>query len=185
MGLGNKWSRAARRIRVPLGFVFAGLYFWLARPGWASLAVGGVIAASGLALRAAASGHVRKNCELTTTGPYAYTRNPLYLGSLILALGFAVASLNVWIFGLVVVIFAAVYLPVIQAEEQFLAARFPEYGAYARQVPRLGIRLAGGSRAQGRFSLDLYLQHREYNALLGAALMMTALAVKVVMRWHW
>ena len=70
------WSRVARRIRVPLGFVFAALFLWLAHPTWTSIFVGAVVAASGVCLRAAASGHVRKNAELTTTGPYAYTRNP-------------------------------------------------------------------------------------------------------------
>jgi protein-S-isoprenylcysteine O-methyltransferase Ste14 len=164
-----------------VGFAFAALYLWLAQPSWNSLVLGGAAALAGLILRAAASGHVRKNSELTTSGPYAYTRNPLYLGSLIIALGFAAAARSVWIPLLIVVIFLALYLPVIRAEERFLEQRFPEYRSYARQVPRLGIRLAKAPHCEGRFSPELYLRHREYNAVLGAAAMMAALAAKL----HW
>ena len=87
-----EWSRVARRIRVPLGFAFAILYFWLARPAWRSLALGSVLIVLGLLLRAWASGNVRKDEALATSGPYAYTRNPLYLGSLLIGIGFAVAA---------------------------------------------------------------------------------------------
>src|ERR1700751_5187443 len=87
-----EWSRIARRIRVPLGFVSAVLYFWLARPTWRFLVFGSVLIVLGLVIRALASGHVRKNEALATTGPYAYTRNPLYLGSLLIGIGFAVAA---------------------------------------------------------------------------------------------
>src|ERR687886_7025 len=96
MSSASSWSRIARRIRVPLGFAFAALYLWLAHPTWLSLGLGAVIAAPGVAIRALAAGHVRKNAEITTTGPYAYTRNPLYLGSILIAIGFAVAAMNWW-----------------------------------------------------------------------------------------
>src|ERR1035438_599870 len=86
------WGRIARRIRVPLGFLFAVFYFWRARPDWRSLALGGAVAAAGVFLRAMASGHVKKNEQLATSGPYAYCRNPLYLGSIIIAVGFAIAA---------------------------------------------------------------------------------------------
>src|SRR5690242_269202 len=98
-----EWSRAARRIRVPLGFAFAVLYFWLARPNWRSLGIGTVLILPGLLIRALASGHVRKNEALATSGPYAYTRNPLYLGSLLIGIGFALAARNWWI-GVVLVV---------------------------------------------------------------------------------
>jgi protein-S-isoprenylcysteine O-methyltransferase Ste14 len=176
----TSWSRIARRIRVPLGFVLAAVYLWLAQPQWYSLLIGGIIAAVGLALRALASGHVRKNQELTSTGPYACTRNPLYVGSMIIGAGFAVAALNWWILAAMVLLFAAVYLPVVRAEESFLRSRFPEFEDYARRVPRFGIRLSNLGKAGGRFSRALYLQHREYNALLGAALMMAALLAKML-----
>jgi hypothetical protein len=140
------------------------------------------VAGLGLWLRAAASGHVKKNTELTTTGPYAHTRNPLYLGSLIMAVGFAVASRNWWISVVIVVFFLAIYLPVIRSEEKFLAATFPGFEAYAQQVPRLLPRVRSHSGAAGRFSRRLYLQHREYNALIGSALILLALSLKLLFR---
>jgi len=174
------WSRIARRIRVPLGFVFAAVYLYLAQPRWYSLVAGGGIATAGLALRAAASGHVRKNAELTTTGPYARTRHPLYLGSVIVAAGFAVAARSVWIVAAIVLLFALIYLPVMRAEEAFLRERFPEFEDYARRVPRYGIRLGAPAGGSGHFSRALYCQHREYNAMIGAALMMAALIAKLL-----
>jgi protein-S-isoprenylcysteine O-methyltransferase Ste14 len=164
---------------VPLGFLLAALYLWLAQPRWYSVLIGGLIAGMGVLLRALASGHVRKNQELTSTGPYAYTRNPLYLGSIIIAAGFAVAALNLWILFAMVVMFVAIYVPVVRSEEAFLRSRFPEFDDYARRVPRFGIRLSRARTAEGGFSRALYVKHREYNALLGATLMLAALVVKM------
>src|SRR5208282_1899502 len=177
-----EWSQIARRIRVPLGFVFAVLYFWLARPCWRSMALGAILIVPGLAIRALASGHVRKNESLAVSGPYAYTRNPLYFGSLLIGLGFAVAARSWWVGIALLVMFFAIYLPVIRDEEVFLRQKFPDFEAYARRVPRMWPRLAaapGAGETPVRFSLDLYLKHREYNALLGALALMAALAVKL------
>ena len=77
--MAGNWGRVARRIRVPLGFAFALVFLWLARPTPMFLLLGLVLVVPGLLLRGYASGYVKKNAELTTTGPYAYTRNPLYL----------------------------------------------------------------------------------------------------------
>jgi len=179
-----EWPRIARRIRVPLGFVFAMLYFWLARPTWRFLAMGAVLIVPGLAIRALASGHVRKNEALATSGPYAYTRNPLYLGSLLIGVGFAVAARSWWVGIALVVMLFAIYVPVIRDEEQFLRARFPEFEEYARNVPRMLPRLTParmGDQAAG-FSAQLYLQHREYNALVGAVALVVALIVKMIVR---
>ena len=176
-----EWSRVARRIRVPLGFAFAVLYAWLARPTWRSLALGAAIILPGLLIRALASGHVRKNEALATTGPYAYTRNPLYLGSLLIGVGFAVAARSWWIGVALVVMFFAIYVPVIRGEEKFLREKFPEFGEYARRVPRMFPKLPPlNSDASGGFSLDLYLKHREYNALLGAVGMALLLMTKMI-----
>lgn len=177
-----EWSQIARRIRVPLGFLFAVFYFWVARPTWRSMALGALVVAPGLLIRALASGHVRKNESLATSGPYAYTRNPLYLGSLLMGLGFAVAARS-WAVGVaLVVMFLAIYLPVIRDEEAFLRRTFPEFEDYARRVPRmfprLTPRLDDENEVGAGFSLDLYLKHREYNALLGVVAMMAALIVK-------
>jgi len=178
-----EWSQIARRIRVPLGFLFAVLYFWLARPSWPSLMAGAIVVAPGLLIRALASGHVRKNESLATSGPYAYTRNPLYLGSLLMGLGFAVAARSWWVGAALVVMFFAIYLPVIHDEEAFLRRTFPEFEEYAREVPRIFPRLTRAPRApddgSSGFSRDLYLKHREYNALLGVLAMMAGLVVKM------
>ncbi len=173
------WTRIARRIRVPLGFVFTAIFLWLAKPTPRSMLIGSALIIPGLAIRALASGHVKKNEELTTTGPYAYTRNPLYLGSLILTLGFAISARNWWIGAGLVLIFLGIYLPVIYGEEVFLKERFPEFAEYAQRVPRLlpGVRSFGSNA--GAFSWDLYWKHREYNATLGAAALMAALVAKL------
>ncbi len=175
-----EWSRVARRIRVPLGFVFAVLYFWLARPTWRFLALGAILIVPGLLIRALASGHVRKNEALATSGPYAYTRNPLYLGSLLIGIGFVVASRSWWVGVVLVAMFFAIYVPVIRGEEKFLREKFPEFEEYARRVPRMWPRIVPASGAEGgAFSFELYMKHREYNALLGSVLLIAALIVKM------
>src|SRR5579863_5379941 len=178
-----EWSQIARRVRVPLGFVFAVLYFWLAHPRWPFLALGGALVVPGLLIRALASGHVRKNEALATTGPYAYTRNPLYLRSLLIGVGFAVAARSWWVGGLLVVMFFAIYLPVIRDEEAFLRQKFPDFAQYARQVPRMFPRLTAYRGATGEassgFSFELYRKHREWNALLGSAVIVLALIAKM------
>jgi protein-S-isoprenylcysteine O-methyltransferase Ste14 len=179
----GEWSQIARRIRVPLGFLFAVLYFWLARPSWRSLMLGAIGVVAGLLIRALASGHVRKNEALATSGPYAYTRNPLYLGSLLMGVGFCVAARSWWVGVALVVMFVAIYLPVIWDEEAFLRRTFPEFEEYARRVPRMVPWLTphSGDEKEGPagFSWDLYWKHREYNALMGALAMMAGLIVKM------
>ena len=174
------WQRIARRIRVPLGFAFALIYLWLARPSVVTIVTGSLIVAAGLAIRAVASGQLRKNEALATSGPYSYTRNPLYLGSILIAVGFAIAARSVWVWIVLVIFFVAVYVPVIRSEEAFLRSQFPDFGLYAQRVPRLLPRWSGES-VTAQFSRELYLKHREYNALIGAALMMLAIAVKMLM----
>lgn len=181
----TEYSRIARRIRVPLGFVFALLYLWLAKPSLCYLLSSLLLIIPGLLIRALASGHVRKNEALATSGPYAYTRNPLYLGSLLIGIGFAVAARSWWVGFLLVLMFFAIYLPVIRDEETFLRQKFPEFDEYARRVPRMLPRLtphsAVATEASG-FSRALYLQHREYNALGGALAVLAALLVKMWFR---
>jgi hypothetical protein len=178
----TRWQRVARRIRVPLGFAVAALYvFELLRRPPEPLAIAWSLALviPGVWLRGYASGYVKKNQELTTTGPYAHVRNPLYLGSILIAAGFAVA-LESWAVGVALaVMFVAIYVPVIASEERFLRSAFPAFEDYCSRVPRLIPRLSParmqGQDGGGRFFLPLYLKHREYNALLGAAFLYAAL----------
>jgi len=155
------------RWRIPLGFLLTFIWVLRAHPSVRSLALGLPIAAVGLALRAWAAGYIRKNDALATSGPYSYTRNPLYLGSTLLGIGFVLAGADWWMSLGVALLFVLVYLPVIRREEAFLRSRFgEEFNAYAGRVPRLLPRWGDGTTA-GTFSASLYLRHREYNALLG------------------
>lgn len=180
------WSRIAKRIRVPLGFVFAAVFLWLARPSLVCLALSLVLVVPGLWLRGYASGYVKKNAELTMSGPYARTRNPLYLGSMLIAFGFALAARSLWIAVALAALFALIYVPVIRSEETFLRSQFAAYDAYAASVPRLIPRLRpamGQTGEAGGFSAALYRKHREYNALIGAAAIYVALLLKLCC-WH-
>ncbi len=178
----RSWSGIARRVRVPLGFACAAVYLWLARPTALSIAIGGALALLGVVLRAAAAGHITKDAALTTSGPYALIRNPLYVGSAIIAAGFAVAARSSLVVAGLMALFALVYLPVVRAEEEYLRSRFPEYAEYARRVPRFLPRLGDLSAVPGGFRRERYWRHREYNALLGTAGMLAALVLKLL-RW--
>ncbi len=175
-----RWQRVARRIRVPLGFLTAALYLfelWRGAPRPAAVAWSLALVLPGLWLRGYAAGYVKKNRELTQTGPYAHTRNPLYLGSTLMAAGFAVALLS-WPVALVLAAgFLVIYVPVIASEERFLRATFSDFDAYCRRVPRLVPRLTAArtDAAPGSFSFTLYRRHREYNAAIGAALLYLSL----------
>jgi protein-S-isoprenylcysteine O-methyltransferase Ste14 len=175
------WARVARRIRVPLGFIAAALYIWLARPSWVSIAAGIFPILCGLSLRGFASGHVQKNRELTVSGPYAYTRNPLYLGSLLMAAGFAIAARSLWFLILMLLLFFLIYIPVIAGEERYLRTAFPEYDDYARRVPRFLPRLTPYSAVKGQYSAALYWKHREYRASLGCTALLAILVAKVLL----
>jgi protein-S-isoprenylcysteine O-methyltransferase Ste14 len=176
------WSAIARRVRVPLGFGFAILYLWLAKPSLKSVLAGAGLVIPGLVIRALASGYLQKNEQLATGGPYAYTRNPLYVGSLILSVGFALAARSWWIVAGIVLLFFVIYMPVIRAEEAFLRERFPQFDEYAREVPSLFPRVSRFGKRSGSFSWDLYWKHREYNATLGSAAIMAALLAKLLWR---
>ena len=182
---GDTWSRVARRIRVPLGFIFAVVYIWLARPTRTSLIAGALVLVPGLVLRGLASGHVQKDKQLTTSGPYAYTRNPLYLGSLMLAAGFAVMARSWWIVAIMLMMFAAIYIPVIAGEERYLRQTFPEYDDYARHVPRILPRFTPYGSQQSAYSSARYWKHREYEASIGCAVVLAILVIKLIIKPVW
>jgi hypothetical protein len=183
----ERWQKIARRIRVPLGFAFAALYLWQAfknPPHLLWILASLLLVLPGLWLRGYASGYVKKNAELTTTGPYAHTRNPLYLGSMLIAFGFALALAS-WMIALaLVLLFVVIYVPVIASEERFLRANFDEFNDYCRRVPRLLPRLtsAVAFTGGGSFSIELYSKHREYNAAIGAGLVYAALLTGLLLR---
>jgi protein-S-isoprenylcysteine O-methyltransferase Ste14 len=159
------YADAVAKLRVPFGFVMAAAFVWLSAPTWTSLAAGLPVSLMGLALRAWAAGHLEKNLELAESGPYAHVRNPLYLGTLTAAAGFAVAARR-WELGvLFAAVFVFVYLPVVELEEQHLRSLFPDYAGYAARVPKLAPRMAAGGRKHFRWFL--YRRNREYEALAG------------------
>jgi protein-S-isoprenylcysteine O-methyltransferase Ste14 len=171
-----------QRWRVPLGFVCAAIFFLLSRPGPLTLAIGGAIALPGLALRAWATGHLRKNDALAITGPYAYTRNPLYLGSFLIGVGFTIASGRLVLGILFAALFLGIYVPVMRVESATLAKLFGEsYQRYLNAVPLFLPRLSpyrDGSNERARFDSALYKRYREYQAAMGLAVAWALLALK-------
>jgi protein-S-isoprenylcysteine O-methyltransferase Ste14 len=171
-----------QRWRVPLGFVCAAIFFLLSRPRPLTLAVGGAIALPGLALRAWGTGHLRKNDALATTGPFAYTRNPLYLGSFLMGVGFTIAS-GRWILGILfAALFLGIYVPVMRVESVTLAKLFGEsYQRYVQAVPLFLPRLSpyrDGTKQKTAFDMTLYKRYREYQAAMGLVIAWVLLALK-------
>jgi hypothetical protein len=185
----ERWQRLARRIRVPLGFVAAAVYLWqlwLHKPQPAPILWSLALVLPGLLLRGYAAGYVKKNEELTITGPYAHVRNPLYLGSILIAAGFAVALMS-WPFAVALaVFFLLIYVPVIASEERFLRDTFLEFEWYCARVPRLIPRLTpvrspdARPGSGGSFSFALYRNHREYNSAIGASLLYCSLYLGIL-----
>jgi protein-S-isoprenylcysteine O-methyltransferase Ste14 len=170
-----------QRFRVPLGFLFAAIFLIFARPEPPTLAIGGAIAVVGLLIRAWASGHIRKNQTLAVSGPYAYTRNPLYLGSFILGVGFTIAAGVWWLALLFVILFLGIYLPVMRVEAEELTQIFgADYEKYAARVPLFFPRPAANEKSEIRFDFALYLRYREYQAALGLFFAWAVLLVKAL-----
>ncbi len=154
------------RLRVPCGFALVAAFAWFSRPDARSLAYGLPVSLLGLALRAWAAGHLAKNQALASSGPYAYTRNPLYLGTLLVAAGLAMASRSMGLGALFAGVFVCIYLPVMQLEQQYLRSLFPDYAAYAARVPALLPRMTPVGEPNS-FRWALYVKNREYQAAAG------------------
>jgi protein-S-isoprenylcysteine O-methyltransferase Ste14 len=157
------------RLRVPFGFLLVAAFAWFSHPSAASLELGLPVSLFGLALRAWAAGCLQKNSQLARGGPYAHVRNPLYIGTLLVAAGLVVASRSIGLGILFAAVFGLIYLPVIQLEEQHLRSLFPDFDDYARHVPALvpGFGRPLASQPGTGFRSSLYLKNREYEALLG------------------
>lgn len=182
MGFPKRYAEIAAKTRVPAGFAIVILFLGLARPSWTSLALGGAIAACGLALRAWAAGHLTKYEGLSTSGPFAYLRNPLYVGTLIAGAGFALAGAHLGMGLLLLAFFLLLYLPVIEEEESYLLEKFAGYAEYRERVPRLFPSLHPCSSSRQAFRFDLYRRNQEYRALMAFAIVMSLLIVK---RLYW
>jgi len=169
----NFWIRWRVRVGYPVGIAA----FWFARPRTAWLICGVGIALMGLLLRGYAAGHLRKHKQLAISGPYAFTRNPLYLGSTLLAAGFSVAS-HSWISTALLATYLGVFYPmVIRREQMELATLYGNaFTEYASRVPAFWPRISPAIPLTERFSSALYRKNREYEAALG-------LAVAVAILW--
>lgn len=174
-----------QRLRVPLGFLTAILFLIFSQPSWQTIFIGAPIALCGVAIRAWASGHLRKNAELAVSGPYAYTRNPLYLGSFILAIGIVICGGSWWLAILLLGFFLAVYLPVMQAEVADMHTLFPDdFAGYEKNVPLFLPRLTAWKKDTAiRFEKSLYLKYREYRALIGVLIVLGILALKTALKF--
>ena len=174
------WRATLQRLRVPIGFVTAILFVIFSRSSWRSLAAGIPLALAGALIRAWASGHLRKNAELATSGPYAHTRNPLYFGSFVMAAGCAVAG-GSWLIGIwLMFFFLAIYWPVMQAEAAHMQTLFGEaYARWSAEVPLFLPRVTPYSSGQNRsFDFGQYSHHREWRALIGLGIVLTVLILK-------
>ena len=160
------YADTVQRLRVPSGLILAAAFVWRADPVLPTLIMGLPLALAGLAIRAWAAGHLRKNEQLTTSGPYAMVRNPLYIGTLLTALGCTVAAARAELAFLAGAVFLFVYLPVMEQEEQHLAKLFPDFAAYAARVHQLFPTLPPRFPPR-QFSWQVYLRNKEQKALYG------------------
>ena len=176
------------RWRVRLGYVLAIIVLWLARPTPLSLLFGFIVGALGLAVRAYAAGYLHKQEVLTTTGPYARTRNPLYFGSSILASGTAIATRSWWAAALVLFYFALVYRLVMLREEMELRAKHgTTFDAYSARVPLFFPRFGAAVQRDtpgSRFSWVQYKKNHEYEATIGFLVLLVVLGVIWRLRTH-
>ena len=179
MRRGGTWIQ---RWRVPLGFLCALLFLLLARPTPRALLIGAGVSVLGLAIRAWAAGHIRKNAQLAVSGPYSFTRNPLYLGSFILGLGFTIASGRWELALLFAALFLGIYFPVMRVEASTLGELFgKDYEAYRQAVPLFFPRLTPYRQSESatiKFDGSLYLRYREYRAALGLVIAWGLLLIK-------
>ena len=175
-------SRLLQKLRVPIGFICAALFFFLSRPTWTWLAAGAPLILVGLAVRGWAAGHIFKGQSLATSGPYARTRNPLYFGSFLMGLGFALQS-GWWplmfLFG---ILFILIYWPVMRQEEREIAEGYgPPFEEYRRRVPLFLPALSAHMPDIGqKFSGAQYRRNREYQAVIGGILVEAVLILKIL-----
>ena len=172
-------KRFLQRIRIPLGFLFAIVFVIFARPTALTLLVGTAVVLIGVAIRAWASGHIRKAKVLATSGPYAFTRNPLYVGSFILGVGFTIAAGVWWLALIFCALFIGIYLPVMKVEANDMHSIFgDDFARYEANVPLFLPRLTVWKQTDDKFDFQLYLQYREYRAAIGAFIALAVLAAK-------
>jgi protein-S-isoprenylcysteine O-methyltransferase Ste14 len=162
------WRKSAQRLRVPVGTLVGIIFLLLMHPSGRSLWIGGIIATGGALWRLWAAGHIDKGRVLTQSGPYALTRNPLYLGSFFMALGVLMAGQGYWLLPGFGIFFLGFYYPVMRAEEQeLLQGHGSQVLGYARRVPLFFPGLPKKSLPSSRFTWNRVVKNREHRTILG------------------
>jgi len=169
------------RLRVRVGLFLAIAVVLLARPSWRSILPGVLISFMGLAIRAWASGHLCKEKTLAVSGPYCYSRNPLYVGNFLLGIGIVVGARSWWVLGLFIIYYGVFYPLIIRRERDRMRKLFPQqYEEYRKRVPLFFPSIRKHLPAEGKFSRSLYRQNKEYRALQGTVLIWLILAAKLI-----
>ena len=177
----ERWAKFAARTRVPVCIMLAVAACALSNPTAESLLTGIFIGTAGLAVRAWAAGHLRKNEELAVSGPYAHVRNPLYVGSLLAGVGLGVATAYLVLSAVIATVFLAWFLPVVREEEDHMRKILPGFIEYEQRVPRFLPTLAPRYASRTSFEWRLFLRNREYTALLGFATLAAILGLKLIL----
>lgn len=174
----DSWKKAAQKTRVPVGTVLGIIFLFLMHPSARSILIGGVIALAGGLLRLWAAGHIEKGRILTKGGPYAFTRNPLYLGSFFMALGIIIAGQGYWLLLAFAAFFITFYYPVMKAEEQeLLQSHGEKYLEYAAQAPMFFPRFRRAVQGSSTFMWSRVLRNREHHTMSGLILAVALLVL--------
>lgn len=168
------------RLRVRIGLFLAIAVVFLAHPTWMSILLGVCISFIGLSVRAWASGHLIKDKTLAVSGPYRYSRNPLYVGNFFLGIGIVAGARSWWVLGLFIIYYGVFYPLIIRRERDSMRDLFPQqYEEYRKKVPLFFPSIRKHLPAKGKFSRALYMRNKEYRALQGTILIWLVLAAKL------
>jgi protein-S-isoprenylcysteine O-methyltransferase Ste14 len=176
----SSWQEILNRLRVRSGLFLAIAVILLARPTWISILLGVLISFFGLAVRAWASGHLSKERSLAVSGPYRFSRNPLYVGNFLLGIAIVVGARSWWVLALFILYYGIFYPLIIRRERDRMRVLFPlQYEEYGKKVPLFLPSIKKHFPAKGKWSRSLYSQNKEYRALQGTILIWLLLAAKL------
>jgi protein-S-isoprenylcysteine O-methyltransferase Ste14 len=175
------WQEILNRFRVRSGLFLAIAVILLARPTWPSILLGVLISFLGLTVRAWASGHLSKDKTLAVSGPYRFSRNPLYVGNFLLGIAIVAGACSWWVLGLFILYYGIFYPLIIRRERDRMRALFPQqYEEYGKKVPLFLPSVRKHFPVKGKWSRSLYRQNKEYRALQGTILIWLFLVAKLL-----
>jgi len=177
----QEWGKKAQKIRVPAGLLVAIVFVFAMRPSFHSILTGGAVAVAGAALRIWAAGHIDKGRRLARGGPYAFTRNPLYLGSLIMATGVLLAGRTYWLLIPFVILYIAVYYPVMKAEEDELRGGFGQaFDEFAARVPLFFPSFHKAANVPSAFLWSRVIRNGEHRTIAGLLVVAAFLILRTI-----